>query len=153
MQIKTFKIILICIIISFSFAIKVRQLPIPPTAADLSDHFGTRPSQNIYGPKEKYPIDLAREGIRATGGTRITPISNFDQEINSNRVASGDLLNTSYDASKIIQPIIAQPKLDVKTTLEHEAVVHTPVHVGNQITENTQHLMNKLLGKLIKKLL
>ena len=47
-----------------------------------------------------------REGITGKD-TPITPIQNFNKEINAGQVVSGELDNTSYDASKIIKPIMA----------------------------------------------
>ena len=80
--------------------------PKTPKASDLSDHFGTEPANGIYGPKPIFEQRLMREGITGKD-TGITPISNFNQEINPSQVVSGDLVNTSYDASKIIKPMIA----------------------------------------------
>lgn len=80
--------------------------PLTPKASDLSDHFGTEPAAGIYGPKGYVDQRLAREGITGKD-TPITPITNFNQEINPSQVVSGDLVNTSYDASRIIKPIMA----------------------------------------------
>ena len=80
--------------------------PLTPKAADLSDHFGTEPAHGVYGPKAITEQRLMREGITGKD-TPITPISNFNKEINPSQVVSGDLVNTSYDASKIIKPIMA----------------------------------------------
>lgn len=78
-----------------------------PKAADLGDHFGTEPVKNLYGPKTILPPpSLMREGVTGKG-TPIIPINNFYKEINPTAVASGDLDNTSYDASKIVKPAIA----------------------------------------------
>ena len=86
--------------------IQLRGLPITPKAQDLTDHFGSEPVANIYGPKVTVVGRLAREGITGED-TPITPINNFNKEINPVSVVAGDLDNTSYDASKIIKPEIA----------------------------------------------
>jgi len=78
-----------------------------PKASDLNDHFGTDPARGIYGPKPAaLEVKLMREGITGKD-TPITPITNFNKEINPVQVVSGELDNTSYDASKIIKPVIA----------------------------------------------
>lgn len=99
----------ILLVLSCSFVYNLHlRAPFPPTpkAADLTDHFGTEPAVNIYGPKHASPLLLAREGVTGEH-TPITPIRNFSQEINPNNVVAGDLENTSYDASKIIKAHIA----------------------------------------------
>jgi hypothetical protein len=101
---KFLPILLICI--TQALSLNLRGLPPTPKAADLFDHFGTEPVQNIYGPKSGAVLRLAKEGVLGEG-TPIRPISNFGQEINSANVISGDLENTSYDASKIIRAEIA----------------------------------------------
>ena len=78
-----------------------------PKAADLGDHFGTEAVKNIYGPKPGViPPSLMREGV-TWKDTPITPINNFYKEITPSAVSSGNLDNTSYDASKIVRPLIA----------------------------------------------
>lgn len=95
---------------SFAFSARLRgpldKPPATPKAADLSDHFGTEPAHGIYGPKAHVEQRLMREGITGRD-TPITPINNFNKEINPSQVVSGELDNTSYDASKIIKPVIA----------------------------------------------
>jgi hypothetical protein len=90
---------------------KEKDLPFPPTASDLTDHFGTEPSQNLYGPQAIPKLRLARTGVESgidgVNPTHITPIRNFHQAINPNEVVAGDLDNTSFDASRIITPEIA----------------------------------------------
>ena len=77
-----------------------------PQAADLSDHFGTDTTRGIYGPKPNPGgISLMRRGV--VGGGAINPINNFNAQIKASQVTSGNLLNTSYDASRIIDPEIA----------------------------------------------
>lgn len=80
----------------------------PPRANDLTDHFGTNPSSNNYGPRP--PVlgvngDLMRQGMLS--GIPISPIKNFEQEINPKDVVAGDLLNTAPDASKIVNAHLA----------------------------------------------
>ena len=101
-------ILIIIVITKLYSAIKIeREFPFKtPKALDLSDHFGTEPVQNIYGPKPDTIQRLAREGVTSEA-TPITPINNFHQEISPPDVVSGDLLNTAYDASKIIKAPIA----------------------------------------------
>ena len=95
---------------TLAFSAKLRgpmdKPPATPKAADLSDHFGTEPAHGIYGPKAHIEQRIMREGITGRD-TPITPMTNFNKEINPSQVVSGELDNTSYDASKIIKPIIA----------------------------------------------
>jgi len=83
-------------------------LPAPPRANDLTDHFGSNPSANLYGPVP--PVlgvggDLMRQGMNS--GIPLTPIKNFAQEVVPADVVAGNFLNTAPDASKIIKPNLA----------------------------------------------
>ena len=89
-----------------SSRLRSKDLPITPKAVDLLDHYGTEPAKNVYGPKNAVIGHLAREGLKGEA-TPITPITNFNKEINPSEVVSGQLENTSFDASKIIKPEIA----------------------------------------------
>ena len=82
-----------------------RLLPVTPKGLDLENHFGTEPVEDIFGPKALIGHQLARRGVEI--GTAITPIRNFDMEINPAFVVSGDLDNTAYDARRIIKAEIA----------------------------------------------
>jgi hypothetical protein len=95
----------ICLVLSlstFSYSLRQRPFTITPKGLDLTDHFGTESANSAYGPKERIVGDLAREGI-VTEGVPITPITNFNKEINPTQVVAGDLDNTAFDASKIIK--------------------------------------------------
>ncbi len=83
------------------------KLPGPPRGNDLNDHFGSNPSANKYGPISPVlkPGQLMRVGLHS--GIPITPMTNFNQEINPKDVVAGDLLNTAPDALKIIKPHMA----------------------------------------------
>jgi hypothetical protein len=113
-----FKNIILFISIScivFSHGLKLSQnnpyqlsLPTTPKANDLSDHFGTEPNGNVYGPQNRNNVEfLPREGVTPGGATPITMIKNYNKEINPLKVVAGNLSNTSYDSSKIIKPKIA----------------------------------------------
>ena len=131
---------------SSSISIRPSLLPITPKAQDLTDHFGTEPIQNIYGPHHNNVVDLAREGV--TPGTIIQPIKNFAKEINPSQVAGGDLTNTAYDSTKIIKPTYAQPKLDINSQIVHDAVINTPVQLGTQINEKSVVTQDRVTGKI-----
>ena len=100
--------ILLLVIFTFCSTIKLnREFPWrTPKASDLQDHFGTEPAAGFYGPKPDIVQVLAREGVTGEG-TPINPINNFNKEITPSQVVAGDLLNTSYDASKIIKAPLA----------------------------------------------
>ena len=131
---------------SSSISIRPSLLPITPKAQDLTDHFGTEPVENIYGPHRNNVVDLAREGV--TPGTVIKPITNFAKEINPSQVAGGDLTNTAYDSTKIIRPTYAQPKLDINSKIVHDAVINTPVQLGTQINEKSVVTQDRITGKI-----
>ena len=105
---KIIKTLLAIVLASVATSTRLRGKPGPtPKAADLGDHFGTEPVKNLYGPKAPIAIvNLMREGVTGKD-TPITPINNFYKEVNPVAVTSGGLDNTSYDASKIIRPMIA----------------------------------------------
>lgn len=100
-------VLIITILNGMALGLKKENLPRPPRANDLSDHYGTNPSANMYGPVS--PIlhggDLMRQGMLS--GIPITPIKNFDQEVVPSEVVAGNFLNTAPDASKIMKPILA----------------------------------------------
>jgi hypothetical protein len=100
--------IFLLVIVTLSTSIKLnREFPWrTPKAADLEDHFGTEPAAGFYGPKPNIVQALAREGVTGEG-TPITPITNFNKEINPSQVVAGELDNTAYDASKIIKAPLA----------------------------------------------
>ena len=102
------KTLLAIVLTTLAMSARLRGKPGPtPKAADLGDHFGTEPVKNLYGPKAPIAIvNLMREGITGRD-TPITPITNFYKEVNPLQVVNGGLDNTSYDASKIIKPMIA----------------------------------------------
>jgi hypothetical protein len=125
-----------------------------PKALDLEDHFGTEPVQNLYGPQTRQgTVDLMREGVYPYMQEGITPITNFNQEIDPSQVVGGDFDNTAYDASKIIRPEMAVPKADIKTTFVHEAVVNTPVHLGTSHTQKMVKSMNRETGEVSEKVI
>lgn len=126
---------------------QIRGFPLTPKASDLQDHFGTAPEKNNYGPQGPMVVKLAREGVNSDT-TPITPISNFNREINPSQVVAGDLDNTSYDASKIIKPETAAPKFNIKSTFVHEAVVKTPVQMGTQYETSSTQTMNRMTGQV-----
>lgn len=138
---------LLCLAILTNLSFQIR-LPDPPRANDLANHYGTNPSANVYGPVPPtlQPGQLMRRGV--TSGIPITPINNFNQEIDPKAVVSGDLLNTAPDASKIITPPLAEPKLKIDTVYRHEAVIKTPVHLGDNIEEKSVQHMDRLTGKI-----
>lgn len=103
---KVIKFFAISLVVASSFVMSVKIKPldlITPKGADLLNHFGTEPNTNIYGPSYIGPKLLQREGVSGPD-TPVKPITNFDQEIDPSKVVSGDLLNTSFDAGKIITP-------------------------------------------------
>lgn len=121
-----------------------------PKAVDLEDHFGTIPAQNIYGPHPNRILDIPREFDTVDGNRIITPISNLN-ELDIETVLHGDLNNTAYDASRIIKPEYAVPKVQIDGTYVHNAEVNTPVHIGNQIETKTITSVDTLTGAVDKK--
>lgn len=103
---KPIKLIACIALVTVCLSLRIREFPPTPKASDLTDHFGTEPSKNIYGPIPVVTHRLAREG-KTSEATPVSPISNFSSEIDVNRVVAGDLLNTAFDATKIIKPEIA----------------------------------------------
>ncbi len=47
--------------------------------------------------------------------------------------------------------LIIDPKFDIRNTIVHEAVVKTPVHLGNRVEESTVESMNRVTGEVTKK--
>lgn len=152
------KTLVVIFMLSQSWSKQIRGFPPTPKAADLQDHFGTEPVQNLYGPTNRVTIaHIAREGVTGEA-TPISPITNFGKEIDPVQVVAGDLDNTSYDASKIIKAPYAgkifnnlDPKFNIKSTIVHEAVVKTPVHMGTQYEERASQSMNRVTGQVTKK--
>ena len=125
-----------------------KRLPITPKATDLDNHYGTIPSENKYGPNTAERIQLTREGLTTGENIKITPITNLEQEIKHNEVVSGNLDNTSYDASKIINAHLTKPKIEINADIVHDAIIKTPVHLGSIVNEKEIHHVNKLNGEI-----
>jgi hypothetical protein len=126
-------------------AIAHTQLPEPPKAANLRNHFGTKPSHKMFGPAAfTKGMNIVRRG--RLQGEDILPIENIDEEILPEELTSGTLDNTSRDATKIIRPEVANPKVHINTNLTHNTVVKTPVHVGNQLEKVTVKTLNRETG-------
>jgi len=129
-----------------------RGFPRTPKALDLDDHFGTEAVQNLYGPQARsYIPDVAREFDTVDGPKWTTPIKNFAKEINPSEVNSGDLLNTAYDASRIIKPEYAHAKAEIDTTYVHDAVVSTPVQLGVHHQSKLVNTINRATGEISEK--
>ena len=121
------------------------QLPEPPKAANLRNHFGTKPSHKMFGPAAfTKGMNIVRRG--RLQGEDVLPIENIDEEILPEELTSGTLDNTSRDATKIIRPEVATPKVFINTNLTHNTVVKTPVHVGNQLEKVTVKTLNRETG-------
>lgn len=125
---KTSQIYLILFLLSLILCRKV-----VPTAKDLSDHWGTSPRKDKYGPNRPEGKDIARAG-KIPKSSQIKPITNYDDEINEKEIKSGNLDNTAFDASKIIEPEYASPKAKIHSTLIHKANVHYPKKYGTKTT-------------------
>jgi hypothetical protein len=121
------------------------NLPSPPTADNLRNHFGTNPSSKMFGPAAfTKGMNIVRRGRLV--GEDILPIENIDEEILPEELTSGSLDNTSRDATKIIRPAHADPKVHINTNLTHNAVIKTPVHVGDQLEKVTVKTLNRETG-------
>jgi len=102
---KSMKITILMLIAlsqAISFSLAKKQTP---KGNDLKNHYGSEPVQDKYGPKASSGVNLRREG--AAPGQPVTPILNYESEINNSEVVAGDLTNTSPDASKIISAPLA----------------------------------------------
>jgi len=121
------------------------DLPSPPKGENLMNHFGTKPSQKMFGPAAfTKGMNIVRRGRIA--GEDILPIENIDEEILPEELTSGSLDNTSRDATKIVRPAHADPKVHISTNLVHNTVVKTPVHVGDQLEKVTVKTLNRETG-------
>jgi hypothetical protein len=138
--------LLLIIVLSISETIAKKSTP---KAEDLSNHFGTNVNSDMFGPHPQQFVNLRREGVAP--GVPVAPITNFHKEINPKEVTSGNFDNTSFDANKIIKPEIATPKAEINSKIRHEAVVKTPVHLGNQYEEKTITTLNRVDGKVDSK--
>jgi len=125
-----------------------------PKAYDLDDHFGTEPASDLYGPPAHVATQqpsIAREYDSVDGPKYALPIKNFSSEIKPEDVVHGDLTNTAYDATKIIKVPYANPKAEIDSEFVHDAVVSTPVHLGNKTTSKLVTSQNRQTGVLQEK--
>ena len=129
--------------------ISLATCKVTPKAGDLENHYGTDLSQNKYGPNAPQGVNLRREGILP--GVPVPPIVNYNQEIKHNEVRSGDFDNTAFDASRIVKADIAAPKIEIKAKIHHEALVKTPVHLGNHHQEQVVTSFNRVTGQVQSK--
>jgi hypothetical protein len=124
-----------------------KALPTTPKAGDLENHFGTKPGDNAFGPKANLKgLNLKRAGHKE--GEPISPIENFNEEIVPKLISSGSLDNTSADASKIIKAPITNPKVEIHTNLVHNAIIKTPVHIGNEIERTNVSVLDRETGQV-----
>lgn len=150
------KIIKSLVIIVLVVISKQKQGPTPrgflftPKAVDLEDHFGTIPADNLYGPHPNRILDIPREFDTVDGNRLITPISNLN-ELDVNTILHGDLNNTAYDASRIIKPEYAVPKVQIDSTYIHNAEINTPVQTGNQVQTKLITSFDSVTGAIDKK--
>lgn len=95
--------IISCLLL-FIQVISNKVLPTTPKAQGLSNHHGTVPSKNFYGPERE-------DGIKRVGDQTLIKLNivNYEKEIviNSDSIKAGKLKNISYDAGRIITPQIA----------------------------------------------
>ena len=150
---KIIKSLVILAIVSITIQ---KQGPTPkgflftPKAIDLEDHFGTIPADNLYGPHQNKILDIPREFDSVDGNRLITPISNLN-ELNVGTILHGDLNNTAYDASRIITPEYAVPKVHIDGTYIHNAEINTPVQIGDQVQTKTITSIDRITGAIDKK--
>lgn len=52
---------------------------------------------------------------------------------------------------QVNNPLKLAPKFDIKTSITHEAVVKTPVHMGTEYASHTQNSMNRVTGQTSSK--
>lgn len=124
-----------------------KALPTTPKANDLENHYGTKPGDNAFGPKANLKgLNLKRAGHKQ--GEPISPIENFNEEIVPKFISSGSLDNTSADASKIINAPITNPKVEIHTNLVHNAIIKTPVHIGNEIERTNVSVLDRETGQV-----
>lgn len=140
---KLIKLLFIIPLIN-SLSLKTNVLPITPKANDLDNHYGTDKKDDIFG--VHHTSDIAREGITGLS-VGIKPITNL-AEIKENEVASGDLSNTAYDATKIITPETAEAKLKIHSDIVHEAVIQTPVQLGNYAEKKNVEVLDRATGSI-----
>ena len=124
---------------------KENGLPSAPSGKYLKNHYGTIPKENHYGPTASLK---GMNIVRSNKDGEIQPIGNYDKEIDIKEVASGSLENTSRDATKIINAELAAPKVHIETDLIHNAVVKTPVHIGNELERVNVHTLNRENGEV-----
>ena len=127
-----------------------RGIAYTPKAQDLENHYGSLPQDNLYGPNTYKKSDIAREFSSVNHLKVVTPITNLNS-INQKDVVNGSLDNTAYDASKIITPILSNPKAIINTTLIHDVVTNTPVHIATQTNTNKLTTLNKITGEISSK--
>jgi len=127
--------------------ISAMKLPVTPKGNDLSNHYGTAPASESYGPKsDSQGLNVKRRG--EAPGVGISPISNFNQEIDPTQVISGNLDNIAVDATTILNPTLASPKVSINTNLVHDAVVKTPVQIGTDVERTKITTMDRETGQV-----
>ena len=55
-------------------------------------------------------------------------------------------MNTAYDATKIIKVAYANPKAEIDSEFVHDAIISTPVHLGNKISSKLVASQNRQTG-------
>jgi hypothetical protein len=73
--------------------------------------------------------------------------------LNRDEIIHGDLNNTAYDASKIITPMYAVPKAEIKAKFIHDAVINTPVLNGYQTIQKQINTFDTVTGQMNNKVI
>lgn len=138
--------------LSLMFCMKVKSsttgLPNTPKGDDLDNHYGTLPAGDKYGPKANLKgLNLKRAGHK--DGEPISPIENFNDVIVPKFIKSGDLSNTSADATQIIDAPLATAKVDIHTDLVHDSIVSTPVLIGTEVERVNVSTLDRETGNVV----
>lgn len=109
-----------------------------PKAKGLSNHHGTNPQKNLYGPEREIKVPRV-------GGNSKEDLMGLEV-INSENWIAGKIGNVSHDAKKIISPQIAQPKVEINMNIpifQDKTQVISVVGVNKQATLLNNNVIKK----------
>jgi hypothetical protein len=154
------KLILLFLIITIITAKKFKKHRHVPDASDLMNHYGgptngvtagpkTRAEQYVEGNPEVF-VPQRYDGVQLMHKSlEFKGYPGMENSLNPHPVKSGDFNNVAPNASHIIHPEIAVPKLNLQTEINYPAHVKMPTFYGFRKEFHPVSAYDKLEGRII----
>jgi hypothetical protein len=141
---KTKLLLTLIITISLSFSLKT-----PPTALNLSNHFGAASVNSPYNKVDQNEI-WVQNNIASIMPGESSGNKNLKTQVKELPIKSGEVTNIAPESSKLISPSITGPKLKVQTEFNYSAPGKVNEFLGFETTMKQATLYDKATGEIIK---